>query len=172
MGDTWRWLCNHFLVLMCWSLTIFPCVIGSPCFAEESVFGLTICIISCIIKLSSKVMDLDLLTISYIGSKLLNIPPLHNKRKVILWVHASIPFYQILCCTYYRIEDRMGNHLSIIFPRCKPEKLHHKKAQWTIYYTMTKVRFHTLAIFSRIARIKELLLFTPTIHFVDMSHGC
>lgn len=43
IGDACKWLCSHFLVLMCCNLIIVPLLIVSPCFADVPGWGLTIC---------------------------------------------------------------------------------------------------------------------------------
>lgn len=42
IGEACKWLCSHFLVLMCCSLMIVPLVMVSPCLADKPGWGLTI----------------------------------------------------------------------------------------------------------------------------------
>jgi hypothetical protein len=43
IGDACKWLCSHFLVLICWSLMIVPLLMASPCLEDVPGWGLTIC---------------------------------------------------------------------------------------------------------------------------------
>lgn len=43
IGEACKWLCSHFLVFICCNLIRLPVLIESPCFADESCIGLTIC---------------------------------------------------------------------------------------------------------------------------------
>lgn len=42
-GEACKWLCNHFRVLMCCNLMMLPVSMASPCLADESGEGRTIC---------------------------------------------------------------------------------------------------------------------------------